>query len=62
MITVDSEGIRRLDVFENVVESGETPDEGALDGLVSTKSVSFLTEAYSRWSDFSKKWVRKHCC
>ena len=55
MITVDSEGLRKLlDIFENVVESGEAPDEEAVNGLVSTSSVSFLIEAYSRWSDFSK--------
>lgn len=56
MIFVESHGIRQLlDVLENVVKSGKPPNKEEIDALLSTKSISFMIEAYSTWPDFSKK-------
>jgi len=56
MIVVESHGIRQLlDVLENVVKLGRPPNKEEIDRLLSTKSISFMIEAYSRWSDFSKE-------
>jgi hypothetical protein len=56
MIVVESHGIRQLlDILENVVKLGQSPTKEKIDALLSTKSISFMIEAYSRWPDFSKK-------
>lgn len=56
MIIVDSHGVNQLlDLLEKVTRSGQSPSKQEIDALQSTKSISFMIEAYSRWPDFSKE-------
>jgi len=56
MIVVESDGvIKLLNILENVAKSGRSPNKKEIDELLSTKSISFILEAYSRWPDFSRE-------
>lgn len=60
MIVVESDGISKLlDIFWNIVKSGRSPNKKDIEALLSTKTISFIVEAYSRWSDFSKEGFSK---
>ena len=56
MITVESEDVTQLlDILENVVKLQRPPSKEEIDAVLSTKWISFMTEAYSMLSDFSKE-------
>ena len=56
MLIVESDGVSQLlDILENAVKLGRSPNKKEIGALLSTKSISFMIEAYSRWPDFSKE-------
>jgi hypothetical protein len=56
MITVEGGDVTQLlNILEGAAKSGRSPRQEEIDALLSTKWISFMTEVYSMFSDFSKE-------
>jgi len=56
MIIVETDSVSQLlNILENIVKSGHSPYKNEIDALLSTKSISFIIEVYSRWPNFSRE-------